>query len=671
MDSPNINIAPISGEKMFLISVKVESFKSINTPQIVLIDDEVTVLVGMNEAGKTVFLKALEKSNDALGLAKFDPVSDYPRKDLSKYQKQHDKNPAEVTKLTYRLTDDELSELNSEFTTKLLSGFTFTVAHLYNNNIQIGISVDEQPVIDALLTKSSLSSDAKTAATKAKLLSDIPELLADTSLTDEDESFLAELNKRIAKTKWNSVVQWEVWECLKPRIPQFLYFSDYDILPSKINIQDLASRVTQSKNDPKQLHSHHHAVLALLRMADISIDDITNPSEGYENYKARIEAVSISLTDQIMEFWKQNEDIEVEVDIKSDPTDEAPYNSGSNLYLRIKSRRHRVGTPFDQRSRGFTWFFSFLVWFDSVQQQIGSERDIILLLDEPGLALHALAQADFLRYIDDLSAKHQVLYTTHSPFMVHSDRLHQVRMVEDKEKIGTVISDNLSGSDPRTIFPLQAALGWTIAQNLFISERNLLVEGASDLIYLKSVSAILEAQGRTGLRDDITIVPVGGLDNVVTFIALLGANDLKIAVLYDYDGKPKQKLQEIIKEKIINAKAVLNASQFRNLNELGKDSQASDTEDLFEPGFYLDYFNKTFAKELKSVVINEADLPKRERIIDCIECYLKDKKIKLRPSGSFNHYAVASYFASNPPASLDDDTLNRFEGLFKAVNKIL
>ena len=164
---------------------------------------------------------------------------------------------------------------------------------------------------------------------------------------------------------------------------------------------------------------------------------------------------------------------------------------------------------------------------------------------------------------------------------------------------------------------------------------------------------------------------MGGLDNVVTFIALLGANDLKIAVLYDYDGKPKQKLQEIVKEKIISSKAVLNASQFRNLNELGKDGQASDTEDLFEPEFYLGYFNKTFAKELKSALINESGLPNRDRIIDSIECYLKDKKIKLRPSGGFNHYAVASYFASNPPASLDDNTLSRFEELFKAVNKVL
>lgn len=655
---------------MFLISAKVESFKSINTPQTVLIDDEVTVLVGMNEAGKTVFLKALEKSNDAQGLAKFSPVSDYPRKEYSKYQKQHEKSPAIATVLTYRLTDDEISDLNAELHTEVSSGFTFTVTHLYNNSKRINISINEQPALDSLLAESHLSTDAKAALKNAESIRAIPELLESVSLTEEDERFLNKIQGRINDANWNSVVQWEVWQWLNPRIPQFLYFSDYDILPSKINIPDLAKRVEQAKSNPEQLQSQHYSILALLRMADISIDDITNPSEGYEQLKAKIEAVSINLTDQIMEFWKQNEDIDVEVDIDSDPKDDAPYNVGPNLYLRIKNRRHRVSTPFDQRSRGFIWFFSFLVWFDSVQEQIGSNKDIILLLDEPGLALHALAQADFLRYIDDLSEKHQVLYTTHSPFMVHSDRLHQVRMVEDKEKIGTVISDNLSGSDPRTIFPLQAALGWTIAQNLFISKCNLLVEGASDLIYLKTISALLEAQGREGLREDVTIVPVGGLDNVVTFIALLGANDLNIAVLHDFKGMPEQKLQYMVKEKVIRSKAVLNASQFRSLEKLGTDGQASDTEDLFDPAFYLDCFNKAFSKSLDSI-ISESELPKGDRIIGRIERYLKDKKIELRLSGGFNHYAVASYFASNPPASLDDDTLKRFEELFKTVNKVL
>jgi len=661
---------------MFLKSAIIGPFKSINTAQEVLIDEKTTVLVGMNEAGKTVFLKALEKSNDAMNLAQFDPIDDYPRKDLSKYLRQHETNPDKATTLTYALTNDEVSDLNNELYTGIPFGFNFSVTHRFNNKRNIHIDVDEQPVLNKLLSDSNFSSDAKKAVNNAKSIRDIPKLLEDIDLTEKDEHILKKINVRIEKAKWDSVVQWEVWESLEQRIPKFLYFSDYDLLPGKINLVDLANRVEQSKSKPNQLQSKHHAVLSLLRMADISVSDLIETG-GYESLKARIEGVSISLTDQIMEFWKQNEDIEVEVDIKTDPDDEVPYNDGNNIYLRIKNRRHRgVSTPFDHRSRGFIWFFSFLVWFDSVQQQIHStnnlgKREIILLLDEPGLALHALAQADFLRYIDELSTKHQVLYTTHSPFMVHSDRLHQVRMVEDKATVGTVISNNVSGSDPRTIFPLQAALGWTVAQNLFISKRNLLVEGASDLIYLKAMSSLLEARSRTGLRSDITIVPVGGLDNVVTFIALLGANNLKLAVLHDYSGKSEQKIENILKEKLINSKAILNVSKFRNLEKIGQDGLASDTEDLFEPAFYLEYFNRTFTEFLNGISINESDLPSRERIVNRIECFLKKEGIHLRPTGGFNHYAVASYFASNPPISINEITLKRFEELFKALNKLV
>lgn len=657
---------------MLLISAKVGPFKSINVPQDVMIDDAVTVLVGMNEAGKTVFLQSLEKSNDALGLASFNPVDDYPRKDLVAYQKRHKIKPEAVTVLTYSLNGEEIAKLNDELHTKLKPDFQFSVTHSYNNSTSLDIKVDEKPVLGSLFAESSLSSDAKTAIKKAASVREIPVLLKGVNLTEEDKKFLTAIESRIAKVEWDSVVKWEVWKCLESGIPKFLYFSDYDLLPSKMNLADLNQRFEQAKSDPKHLEPKHRAVLALLRMADIEISDFTKPG-GYEPLKAKIEAVSISLTDQIMEFWKQNEELEVEVDIKPDPDDMAPYNNGPNLYLRIKNRRHRVSTQFQQRSRGFIWFFSFLVWFDSVQCQIDTsgkvgQRNLILLLDEPGLTLHAMAQADFLRYINELATKHQVLYTTHSPFMVHSDRLNQVRVVEDQKTIGTIISDNISGSDPRTIFPLQAALGWTIAQHLFISERNLLVEGPSDLIYLKSVSALLETQGRTGLRDDVTIVPVGGLDKVVTFIALLGANGLKLAVLHDYRGAPEQKLMDLVKQKMISPKALLNASQFRDLKNIGKSGQSTDTEDLFESALYLKYFNGAFAKPLKGTAINEADLPSGDRIIDRLERHIATKGIQIRPSGGFNHYGVASYFVSNPPTSLDSNTLKRFEALFNAVN---
>lgn len=658
---------------MFLQSAKVGPFKSINTSQTVEIDEAVTALVGMNEAGKTVFLRALEKSNDALGRANFNPVEDYPRKDLPTYLKRHKEKADVVTTLTYRLTDEEVTELNNELQTELTPGFTFSISFSYDNKKTISIYVDEKSVIKSLLDEPKLSSDAIASVKKATTLRAIPDALKDISLTAEDKAFLAVIDARIKKTTWESVVQWEAWKWLESRVPKFLYFGDYELLPSKINLQDLANRVEQAKSDAKHLKPEHRAMLALLRMADISITDLTKTG-GYESIKAKIEGVSISLTDQIMTFWKQNEDLEVEVDPKADPEDEVPYNTGTNLYLRIKNRRHRgVSTPFQQRSRGFVWFFSFLVWFDSVKHQLDKENNIeennvILLLDEPGLSLHALAQADFLRYIDELATKHQVLYTTHSPFMVHSDRLAQVRVVEDKDKVGTVISDTLSDSSPRTIFPLQAALGWTIAQNLFISKRNLLVEGPSDLIYLKAVSAMLDAQGRTGLHEDVTIVPTGGLDKVVTFVALLGASGLKLAVLHDYRKGSDQKLLDLVKQKIISPKAIFNISQFRNLAKMGVDGQASDTEDLFAPELYLEYFNKAFTKPLNGSIITKKNLSQGDRIIDRLERHLKTKGIQVRPSEGFNHYTVASYFASNPPITLDEETLKRFEAMFSAVN---
>ncbi|XHS77486.1 AAA family ATPase [Burkholderiaceae bacterium UC74_6] len=658
---------------MILVKAQIGPFRSLNSAQTVQIDPAVTVFVGMNEAGKTVMLKALHKCADALGGEGFNPVEDYPRKDLTAYQKQHKVEPAAAAVLTYELSEAEAGLINKKLGLALKAGHPMSITHRYDNGRNIGLGIDETPVVKALAK--SFSTDAAAALAACKSVRGIPALLEGVSLTEEDKVVLTNIKTRIAATKWDNIPQFEAWSAIDNLIPKFLYFSDYDLLPGKMNLADLAARVEQAKSDPKHLKPSHRSVLALLRMADVSLSDLATP-EGYEELKAKIEAVSISLTDQVMEFWKQNEDLEVEVDIKADTTDEAPFDNGPNLYLRIKNRRHRgVSTPFDQRSRGFIWFFSFLVWFDSVQHQLDPSgasvgKKLILLLDEPGLALHALAQADFLRYIDRLAEDHQVLFTTHSPFMVHSDRLHQVRLVEDRKNVGSVVTDNLQGADPRTIFPLQAALGWTIAQNLFISERNLLVEGPSELIYLQLASSFLDADGCGGLRDDVTIVPAGGLDNVATFVSLLGASGLKLAVLHDYRGSPEQKLTGLVRDKLLSANALFDVAQFRDSAKASEGRKPADVEDLFPVATYLKYFNMAFAKELAGAVVAEADLVPGDRIVWRLEQYIKDKKLTLRPSGGFNHYIVASKFASSPPKSLDAATQARFRALFAAVNAV-
>jgi hypothetical protein len=657
---------------VLLKTAKVGPYRSMNKQQVVNIDADVTVFVGMNEAGKTVLLKALHRSEDALGTDKFDPVEDYPRKDLSAYLKVHKEKPAVACELIYELGSSEIKSMNAQFGCNIQIGQLLGINHLYSNGRTISLYVDEKSCVAKFA--SELGTDAAAAIKGCTKLRQIPSALKEVELTDAEQSAVTKLEGRIQATDWENIVAHEIYQALKPSIPKFLYFSDYDVLPGKMNLADLAARVEAAKSDPKQLKSSHRAVLALLRMAEVTLEELATPG-GYEELKSKIEGVSISLTDQVMEFWKQNEDLEVEVDIKADGKEEAPFNNGPNLYLRIKNRRHRgVSTSFDQRSRGFIWFFSFLVWFDSVQHQLDAAgknlgNRLILLLDEPGLALHALAQADFLRYIDKLAESHQVLYTTHSPFMVHSDRLHQVRLVEDRKTDGTVITDNLSSTDQRTIFPLQAALGWTIAQNLFISECNLLVEGPSELVYLKFASAVLEASGGGGLREDITIVPTGGLDNLATFVSLLGASGLKLAVLHDYRGSPEQKMAHLVREKLLAKKALFDVSQFREPTTKGASGKASDVEDLFTVPLYLKYFNMTFATQLgDGNAVEEAALPEGDRIVNRIERYLEDKKITLRPSGGYNHYLVANKLAANPPKTLDAATLARFRALFTAVN---
>ena len=659
---------------MLLIKAQVQNFRSIDNAGVVEVDPDVTVFVGQNESGKTAFLKALALSRSVKATDKFDIDRDYPRKSLNDYRKTHEKEPAVVAKLTYRLSGHDLKAVNTLLGVTCLDSLEFTLNHHLKNSFTLTLHVDNGPFVAHLRKDPRLTPDLRTKLESTTTVRRLIEAMESEDLNGEGQEYLTGLKTRFMPTgkEWDDVLSYEIWtKYLSARVPKFFYFDDYYLMPGKVNLPSL----TQRAANPSLLTEEDQTVLSLFQLADVSLEELTN-AQGYEQIKARLEGLSISITDKIFKYWKQNQDLDVEFDIRPDAADQPPFNSGANLYIRIKSRKHRVSLPVSQRSKGFIWFFSFIVWFDTIQRQ-GNGGQLVLLLDEPGLSLHALAQGDFLRYIDDLAETHQILYTTHSPFMIHGDRLHQVRLVEDRTSVGTVVTSNLSGSDPKTVFPLQAALGYTVAQNLFISKRNLLVEGPGDLVYLRFFSSALEAAGRTDLRDDITIVPTGGLDKLATFIALLGANQLDMVVVHDWAAKPDPHLDSVVREKFIMDKLVLNYGLFRGVTAKVKPSNsptspppATDVEDLFAIPFYLKLFSSTFEKQLGSEV-KEADLPPGDRIIDRLNRYIKDKGITLRPSGGFNHYAVANYLAANPPKTLDKDTLARFEALFQKVNSLV
>ena len=167
--------------------------------------------------------------------------------------------------------------------------------------------------------------------------------------------------------------------------------------------------------------------------------------------------------------------------------------NGMNIWGRVHDTKHMVSTSLGSRSRGFVWFFSFLAWYSQLCRK---GENLILLLDEPGLSLHAKAQADLLRYFEEeLKPHHQLIYTTHSPFMVDPTHFDRVRIVQDLsiepnsddlpgERQGTQVITEVLDATPDSLFPLQGALGYEIYQTLFIGPNSLVVEGVSDLLYI-------------------------------------------------------------------------------------------------------------------------------------------------------------------------------------------
>lgn len=425
-----------------------------------------------------------------------------------------------------------------------------------------------------------------------------------------------------------------------------MYYDEYYALDSRISIEKLASNThdTDSTKTAK----------ALFELADIESKELIK-ADSFEDFIAELEATEAIISSELFKYWKTNTNLNIRFAIDKRIDTSNPQNHRileHVLDIRVLNMRSGVSLPLQNRSKGFNWFFSFLVWFKRIQESKGTQ--FILLLDEPGLNLHASAQADLLRFIESLSDDYQIIYTTHSPFMIGSDDLHRVRTVLETQT-GSKISDSVQEKDPNTLFPLQAALGYDIAQNLFINKRNLLVEGISDLVFLQYISAQLIASGKDGLRDDIVIVPTGGLDKVATFVSLLRGSDLEIACLLDTPQQQKtaSAIERLIYDKLIKDKSVLYYDSFVDTKS------ACDIEDCLTPTEYVNMFNGAFDTEHK-IDLTDLNLTQDTRIVEEIA--------KAIGKPRYNHYRPAKFLLTNP-VDLDPDTLRRFETIFELVNR--
>jgi len=638
---------------MKLLKARVMNYKSIEDSSWVTINN-VTCLVGKNESGKTAFLQALQKLSPIEGIIGDFDTLEYPRKSYAKYRQIHDENPADVVSAEFELSEDEIAEIESNLGKKTIQSNIIKATKNYKNSVNWELQIDEQIVIDNVITNSELTQDFKQQITEIKEINEL--ILFFENIDDKPDSveqFLSFIKSQFSEGLDNHIVN----NYLKIFVPRFVYFSDYSTMKGRISIE-----ILKQKRDAGELNDADRAFISLLSIAGTKLEDF-EVQLNYERLKAELEAASISITDEIFEFWSQNKQLEVEFDISSaNPSDPPPLNTGTILHIRIKNNRHRVTVPFDERSRGFVWFFSFLAYFSQMERQ---DSNLILLLDEPGLSLHAKAQNDFLRLIDEkLAPKHQVIYTTHSPFMINPSNFKNVRTVQDVDEKGTIISEDVLRNDRDTVFPLQAALGYELAQTLFIGPNCLLVEGPSDLIYLQILSEAVINKGFDGLNPSWVIVPVGGADKLSTFVSLLGSNKLNIVVLIDISSKNKQKIQNLQDNAMLGHNNLIQMSEITGIKN-------SDIEDIFEPTFYLKLVNGAYTNELTKEISMESFSNENPRIVKRIEDYFNDNDIA---GGHFNHYSPAVYFLKeqmNLGKELDVSTIERAKSLFEKINELL
>lgn len=653
---------------MLLSKVRIENFKSIEDSTEFEID-EVTCLVGKNEAGKTAILEALYKLNPAETEKADFLEGEYPVRRLSTYRKRKERKPDNVLTTLWFLEDDDVSAVNEMIFPAVLNDREIVLQKGYDNLLVWNLSIDETQIVKEYIKGANFNAAEGSQTAKAdsvrKLIGTLKNI---ESPSEKQAALLHQITSDFADGDPILLAE----NILLSRLPKFLYFANYHALPGKVSVDDIKQRKATNN-----LHFPDKIFLALLNMTSTGINEI----EGIDQLDPLIremEAVEASLTDEIKKYWSQNKHLKVRfVYAEARPADPPPLNTGYVFDVRIENTRHRATVNFGERSHGFIWFFSFLVWLSQVKEEYGD--NLFILLDEPGLPLHGKAQQDLIRYINErLRPDHQVVYTAHSPFLIDGDNIFSLRTVEDVVSIsivegeeienieGTKVGQRILSRDEDTIFPLQGVLGFDLAQTLFVGPNVVVVEGPTERAVIDWFSRELIKRGREGLDIRWAVCPADGASKISSFVTLFSGRGMKIAVLADYHEGQKKKIDRLAESGLLPEDHVLRTSDFTEEDE-------SDIEDVVGREMYIVLVDG--AMELSG----KHSFPKTKPVDASIRV-VKEAEAHCRrlPLGypEFSHYSPIEYLLSQPDGEIDelpglDDALDRFERIFTRLNSFL
>lgn len=630
---------------MRLIKARVQNYRSIHDTGIFEVEKLKTILVGPNEAGKTVILQALQQLNKPTDIPGFDTLRDYPR---SLYNDITTKkiNPEDVTVVTgyFILEEEDKNKLPPEFRNceyklyiKLNNQGYHTLENaplklsykdIKNDLMRLLTHMDKQFIVENSESESSkpsalfiegfkdfqdsnILSEEKTQKIKAFIEKNYQ------WIDEENEKEEARYEKLLENLQFNKKHD-EVLSILTKRVPVFVLFNNFYKVKPSIHLEHLARRTEQNLLDDKYYDYGNLCLLKLLGFTARELSNLGNAQSpdmnnitAIKEYKDKLDsrsyqlnAASVRLTQEIRGVWNPN---------PNRPEADKLKIVADGQYLKVVVEDDLgVDIELDQRSEGFQWLVSFYIVFFA--EAIDKHKNAVLLLDEPGLSLHGLKQRDFRETISRLAQKNQVIYSTHSPFLVGPDELDLVRVVELRDrKEGTKVHTTITSSDPAGLLPLQEALGYDLAQSLFTQQRNLVLEGLTDYWYLDAVAQLLRSADIENLNEKIALIFANTAGKVVYFATILHAHKLKVVALLDSDSAGDQAAQQetlihtLGNKKILRTKDFVDTITKPEIEDLLRETLVKVAKEEFD----VDVSEKTASQLSRPIVeIFNSEIPK-------------------------------------------------------------
>jgi len=565
---------------------RILDYRSIRDSSYCALASDLTLLAGKNESGKTAILEALslcgttpsKLEDDAIPVTGETPsiqiVYDFTQEEMDEAVTALE--PLDEKAFRKQLVDSGVRITFSSTGTWKLDGWVceYLARELSDHN---------RPIIEELRrSHSSITKNlASPPATTAFAWDDDPDTLAK-SLKTWSESALSSSIPTAKETVQKDVLAFQetiknLWlgdgssdleEIIKKDMPRHVLYSSFnDTIPFSIPIAQAESN--ESVRD--------FATLAKLDLKQFAKMDKLQQRVNLA------QKCSAEVNGEFCDYWKQGE---VKLTARPD---------GDKLCIAVKDSPEGAEFQMVQRSKGFQWFLSFYL-----RIRARATPGDLILIDEPGLYLHAKAQKDVLRVLENLSKDHQIIFSTHSPYLIDASRLDRVRLVEKSNNEGTRITTNLSKhADAETLTPIMTAIGLNLGDGFHLTRpRNLVVEGASDYYYLRAFADLTGYK----LPDNVGIIPCTGATRVTDIVSILIGWGLEYRVLFDSDAEGKRAARQLEKEAVDKDSIVFVPA-----------NSSAAIEDMFSIGDFHKYvLNET--EECKTEQPSNSQLVKTERM---------------------------------------------------------